>query len=115
MLHHDLAPELHWHQVAGWEQVIVPGPFGPREPDPLLCPRVEAAEIECVFVPGVAFDRDGFRLGRGSGFYDRLLGDFPKLPSTGLMYAAQELERVPREPHDQALRALLTEDGLRTF
>jgi len=116
MIKHGSTPELDWHEVATWDDVVVPGPFGLREPDPLRCPRVPLADLDCVFVPGVAFDHEGFRLGRGGGFYDSFLSRAPaKLPCIGLMFALQKIALVPREPHDQALRNVITEDGPISF
>jgi len=113
MIRRGSTPELDWHEVTTWDDVVVPGPFGLREPDPLRCPRVPLAELDCVFVPGVAFDPEGFRLGRGGGFYDSFLSQMPPtLPCIGLMFSLQKVPLVPREPHDQALRSVITEDGL---
>jgi 5-formyltetrahydrofolate cyclo-ligase len=113
MIKHGSVPELDWHEITNWDDVVVPGPFGLREPDPLCCPRVPLAELDCVFVPGVAFDAEGFRLGRGGGFYDSFLSLAPPiLPCIGLMFSLQKVTLVPREPHDQALRSVITEDGL---
>jgi 5-formyltetrahydrofolate cyclo-ligase len=113
MIKRGAVPELDWHEVTSWDDVVVPGPFGLREPDPLRCPRVTTAELDCAFVPGMAFDEEGFRLGRGGGFYDSFLGHAPKLlECVGLFFHAQQVERVPREPHDQALLSVITEDGL---
>jgi len=116
MIKHGAVPELDWHEVASWDDVVVPGQLGTlglREPDPLRCPRVPLAKLDCVFVPGVAFDPEGFRLGRGGGFYDRFLSQAPPaLPCVGLMFSLQKISAVPREPHDQALRSVITEDGL---
>ena len=113
MIQHGTAPKLDWHEVTSWDDVIVPGPFGLREPEPLRCPRVSTAEIDCVFVPGIAFDSDGHRLGRGGGFYDSFLSQAPaSCASIGLFFAAQKVHRVPREPHDQKLTSIITEDGL---
>jgi len=116
MIQHGATPELDWHEVTGWDEVAVPGPFGLREPDPLRCPRVPREEIDCVFVPGVAFDDAGFRLGRGGGFYDSFLSRTPpELPCAGIMFAVQKVPLVPREPHDQPLRSVITEDGVAAF
>jgi len=116
MIRRGAMPELDWHEVASWDDVVVPGPFGLREPDPLRCPRVPLAELDCVFVPGVAFDPEGFRLGRGGGFYDGFLSlTPPTLPCVGLMFSLQKVPLVPREPHDQALRGVITEDGVVSF
>lgn len=92
---------------------MVEGPFGAQ------VPAVEKPmRPEVVIVPLVAFDPEGYRLGYGGGFYDRTLeilrGEGPTL-AIGLAYAAQETETVPREPTDQRLDALVTEDGVRWF
>ena len=113
MIKHGTKPELDWHEVTSWDEVVVPGPFGLREPDPLRCPRVKPAELDCVFVPGLAFDEEGYRLGRGGGFYDSFLSVAPAaLPCIGLLFHAQKVELVPREAHDQRLRQVITEEGL---
>ena len=65
MLREGTVPHLDWHAITSWDEVVEPGPFGLREPDPARCPRVEAATLDAVFVPGLAFDDTGLRLGRG--------------------------------------------------
>jgi 5-formyltetrahydrofolate cyclo-ligase len=113
MLERRTKPELNWHEVTSWEEVVARGPMGLREPDPVRCALVAPAEIDCVFVPGLAFDEEGHRLGRGGGFYDAFLGHAPgKLACIGLFFAAQQVKRVPREAHDYALKAVITEEGL---
>ena len=76
-------------------------------------PAVDPAEVDVVLVPGLAFDRTGVRLGRGSGYYDRLL---PRLrPDTlivGVTPAALVVDRLPRELHDRPVTHLATEDGV---
>jgi 5-formyltetrahydrofolate cyclo-ligase len=116
MLERRVKPELNWHEVASWDDVVARGPMGLREPDPVRCPLIAPAELDCVFVPGLAFDEEGHRLGRGGGFYDVFLSHAPvKLPCIGLMFATQKVKRVPREAHDHALRAVITEEGSRTW
>jgi 5-formyltetrahydrofolate cyclo-ligase len=115
MIKHASGPELDWHQVTDWEEVVLPGPFGLREPDPLRCPRVATTDIDCAFVPGLAFDHDGFRLGRGGGFYDYFLNRAPaELLRFGLMFGCQRVPVVPREPHDHSLNIYITEDKIWT-
>ena len=61
---------------------------------------VDYASIDLAVIPGVAFDREGNRMGRGKGYYDRLL---PKLRSTykiGICLPFQLVERVPTDEHD---------------
>ena len=84
-------------------------PFGMLEPDASL-PVVEPHELDMILVPGVAFDRCGYRLGFGGGFYDRFL---PRVTTTkvGIIYAAWLVEQVPREPFDQSVDFLACETG----
>lgn len=73
-------------------------------------PTVGLEEVDVVFVPGMAFDLRGFRLGRGMGFYDRLLARADRRGiALGLAVEAQLVHRVPAEPHDRRLDALATE------
>lgn len=65
-------------------------------------------EIEVIVVPGVAFDRQGMRLGRGKGFYDRLLAT-AKATKIGIGYEFQLVEEIPSEPHDVAMDMVITE------
>lgn len=85
-----------------------PGVHGVREP---RGGRV-AEPADLVLVPGLAFDRSGFRLGRGRGFYDRWLGGQTGVRTLGLAFSCQVVETLPCEPHDLRVEAVLTEDGL---
>jgi 5-formyltetrahydrofolate cyclo-ligase len=72
-------------------------------------------EPQVLIVPLLAFDRRGYRLGYGGGFYDRTLeGLRAKGPvfAVGFAFAAQELDKVPTEPTDQRLDAIVTEKGV---
>lgn len=66
-------------------------------------------EIEVIIVPGVAFDRKGRRLGRGKGFYDRLLKT-AKATKIGIGYEFQLVDEVPSEAHDVAMDMIITEN-----
>ncbi len=94
------------------------GEHGFLEPDPEKCPIVDAADIDLVLTPGVAFDPNNFtRLGRGKGHYDRFLATLRasrKQPATVLGIAYQlQLVEVPAESHDQPMDGLVTESGYR--
>ena len=65
-------------------------------------------EIEVIIVPGVAFDRKGHRLGRGKGFYDRLLQN-AKATKIGVGYEFQLVDDLPTEPHDVKMNMIITE------
>ncbi|WP_119168611.1 5-formyltetrahydrofolate cyclo-ligase [Algihabitans albus] len=78
----------------------------------------EVVTPDVLLVPLLAFDRRGYRLGYGGGFYDRTLADLRSrktVTAMGLAYAGQEVEAVPTEPTDQRLDALVTERGLLSF
>ena len=90
---------------------LVAGVWGIREPAP-AAPEV-APDI--VLVPLAAFDRAGYRLGYGAGYYDMTLAALrakKAIVAVGLGFAAQEVEKVPVEAHDQKLDFILTEAGL---
>jgi len=109
-------PQLDWHLVTGWDELAATGKSGLLEPDPLRSPRLNVTALDCVFIPGLAFDHDGFRLGRGGGYYDYFLERAPSgLPRIGIMFACQRVAAVPRESHDQPLPTVVTEDGLVSF
>ena len=88
--------------------------WGIREPRD-TCPEVAPAELEFVFVPGVAFDARGGRLGYGKAYYDRLLAASMRTGGSSTLvagaFAVQIVDQVPMEPHDVRLPVILTEDG----
>jgi 5-formyltetrahydrofolate cyclo-ligase len=96
---------------------IAPNRFGIPEPAP-DAPRIAPDALELVFVPLLAFDRRGHRLGMGAGYYDRTFaflatGERPREPLlVGVAYAFQEIERVEHEPHDVRLDFIATEREL---
>ena len=99
---HYVACELNHH-----EEDLVAGRFGIREPHPNR-PKVSLTELDLVIVPGVAFDAAGNRLGRGKGFYDRLLAEATCADFCGIGFDDQIVPGVPVEPHDVQLHYLLT-------
>ncbi|MDE6697347.1 MAG: 5-formyltetrahydrofolate cyclo-ligase [Muribaculaceae bacterium] len=68
-------------------------------------------DIELMIIPAVAFDRKGNRLGRGKGFYDRLLAT-SKATKIGVGYEFQLLDSIPSEPHDVAMDMIITQKTL---
>lgn len=60
-----------------------------------------------VLLPGLAFDRAGYRLGYGGGYYDRFLAREPQHPTVALCYGFQLLDRLPTDPHDVPAGAVL--------
>jgi len=81
-------------------------------------PSAPLVRPDLVFVPLLAFDDCGGRLGQGGGFYDRTLAHLRaegQVTAIGLAYAGQKCERLPMAGHDQPLDGVLTEDGLTWF
>lgn len=69
----------------------------------------DPSEIELIVVPAVAYDRKGNRLGRGKGFYDRLLKT-TKATKIGVGYEFQLFDELPTEPHDVAMDIIITQN-----
>jgi 5-formyltetrahydrofolate cyclo-ligase len=89
------------------EADLIEGPFGIKEPAS-DAPRPEAAELDTVLVPGVAFDERGARIGFGGGFYDRLLPLVPYARRIGVAFDEQIVEELPSEPHDVVMDVVVT-------
>ena len=92
-------------QINDLDQGLRPSRFGIREPindDPFIVDR-----IGLVLVPALAFDRQGRRLGRGGGYYDRFLATLPATAfRCGVAFADQLLDQLPQDPHDLNVEAL---------
>ena len=88
------------------ERDIQPGQFGIREPGQ-HCPEIPLNRLDLALVPGVAFDLHGRRLGRGKGFYDRLLAAV-RGKTCGVAFDEQIVTEIPVEPHDVLLNCILT-------
>ena len=89
---------------------LIQHPFGMAEPAPYL-PEISSKEIELVLVPGLAFDRSGWRLGYGGGYFDRFLMEFSGA-STGVVFQALLLDSLPHNEYDIPMKWLVTENGL---
>jgi 5-formyltetrahydrofolate cyclo-ligase len=85
---------------------IVTGQFGIREPGG-RCVEIPLNRLDLVLVPGVGFDLPGRRLGRGRGFYDRLLADVDGI-KCGIAFDEQVVEEIPAGPQDIRLNFILT-------
>jgi len=110
------------HRVDSWNE-LTPGAYGIPEPLDATAtaePEAPGPVPDVIFVPGLAFDRRGGRLGYGRGYYDRLraawepaLAGLKKAPVwAGVAYGIQLLEEVPMEEHDACMDILITEHGV---
>jgi 5-formyltetrahydrofolate cyclo-ligase len=82
------------------------GRFGIREPGS-HCDRVPSSKLDLILVPGLAFDLQGRRLGRGKGYYDQLLRMLEG-PNCGVAFDEQIVAEIPVEAHDVRLDCILT-------
>ena len=130
LLYHSLSDEVDTHQfVEEWckkKQLLLPvvvgeelvlrhfqnvdelktGSFGIAEPTgPLF---TDYDQIGFVAVPGMAFDKNGHRLGRGKGFYDRLLPQLTNAYKAGICFPYQIVDEVPVEPTDITMDGIIT-------
>lgn len=80
------------------------GKMGTQHP---AAPDIFTGQVDFVVVPGLAFDRQRYRLGYGGGYYDNFLVNQPNAMKTGIFYPFQEVEKVPREAHDVQLDELV--------
>lgn len=98
------------------EKDIEPGMWGIREPKKEGLIEVEPQEIDCIIVPGAAFDQKGNRLGYGGGFYDRFLERVrPNTPLIAIAFHCQIVDRVPVGEFDKKIPMLVTEQGIMRF
>lgn len=84
------------------EEDLTVGSYGIKEPKAKSPKNLEINKIDLVIVPGVAFDRQLYRLGRGAGYYDRFLSQIPTdTPTIGLAFDFQLVDRLPQQDkHD---------------
>jgi 5-formyltetrahydrofolate cyclo-ligase len=93
-------------RIRNVETDVETGHFGIREPLP-SCPVQPLNQLDLVLVPGVAFDHAGRRLGRGKGYYDRLL-PLVRGVKCGVAFEEQMADVIPSAPHDVDLNYILT-------
>lgn len=93
-------------QLADPNSQLQQGKFDIPEPSQ-DAPPIHTNHLDLILVPGLVFDVRGRRLGRGMGFYDRLLKDVPS-PKCGIAFDQQLQAEIPAEPHDVNLNFLAT-------
>ena len=88
------------------------GHYGIREPKADRLQVVPPGEIDAVLVPAVAFDRRGYRVGYGGGYYDRFLPKVPRAAKIGAVFACQIVPEVPIDRYDVQAERIATEEGI---
>lgn len=103
-------PAAAW--IEDWHNDLLPGIGLVRRPRDGLR-EADPADIDAILIPGLAFDLQGRRLGRGGGFYDRFLPRLrPDAWRIGICWESQIVDEVPVEPHDQRVYTVVTEARL---
>ena len=101
-----LLPRVEGDQLEAYEVKdltrLIKGAHGVKEPDPAKERKI--THLECILVPGIAFDEFHHRLGYGKGHFDRFLKRHPQCPTYGVAFEEQRIkDPIPRESHDVAL------------
>ena len=99
-------------KIGGFDE-LAPSKFGIPEPDE-SAPIIRPDELDFILVPSVAFDRDGYRLGHGKGYYDIYLSS-TRAFSCGVARKKMLVPRVPREKHDVRVNCIVTENEILRF
>ncbi|MCK5287911.1 MAG: 5-formyltetrahydrofolate cyclo-ligase, partial [Candidatus Omnitrophica bacterium] len=103
---------LRIFEVSNLDKDFILGPYGVREPDTKKTREAVMSEIDMVIVPGLGFDRQKNRLGRGAGFYDRFLKKITSpVTKVGIAFDLQILENLPVNlSFDQKIDILVSEN-----
>jgi 5-formyltetrahydrofolate cyclo-ligase len=100
---------IEWLAVDRWEDLVM-GRFGILEPAGQSTVSLGPGDV--ALLPGLAFDREGWRLGRGGGYFDRAFSPEHAAPwLVGVGYAFQCLDSVPHDSRDRRVDAIVSEEG----
>lgn len=97
--------------VQNLEKDLVTHRFGMLEPN-TNCPIFPPDQLQLIFVPGIAFDSDGYRLGYGKGFYDRFLPTCPNAIAIGIAFQVQIVKDTYPQQWDIPVQHIFTEEGM---
>lgn len=86
--------------------VLRPGAFGIPEPSGI--PAISPSQLSTIICPGVAFTKDGLRLGQGGGYYDRFLIQAPDSRKIGTCFSCQIVSELSTAPHDQKMHRVIS-------
>ena len=105
---HEEDHTLTFHLVSSKDELSV-GSYGILAPSPRMPIADLTADTLCL-LPALSFDRRGYRLGYGGGYYDRFLSHFPG-KTVGPIYSCLVSEALPTGEHDKAVHQIITERG----
>lgn len=100
-------------EIHNLEEHLIPNSYGILEPEESEASLVSPEEIDMHVIPALAFDNQGFRLGRGGGYYDRFLGSIAREAFfAGVGYDCQRTDELPREEWDIPVDCIITEEEI---
>ena len=102
--------QLITRRIQNLEKDLVRHRYGMLEPN-ATCPIFPPDQLQLIFVPGIAFDMNGYRLGYGKGFYDRFLPTCPDAITIGVAFETQLVEDTYPQPWDIPVKHIFTEKG----
>lgn len=106
---HPSVKKLTFHHLTDFDHLEVEF-YNLLEPNPLKAQQVKKSSIDLLIVPGLLFDKQGYRIGFGGGYYDRFLVDFPN-ETLSFVHSSQLINEIPSEPFDVPVKHVLTEQG----
>lgn len=104
---------MDFYELTSFQQ-LRSAPMGLFEPDENLTKKWSNTDIDVCIVPGIVFDRRGYRIGYGGGYYDRFLPSFIG-KTISIAFHEQLVEEVPFEAHDIAIETLITDQERMDF
>lgn len=102
--HKEIEPSV----IMDLNNLLPSGKFGILEPIEVM--KIPYKNIDLVLVPGIIFDKEGYRIGYGFGYYDKFLKKVSKAIKIGLAFDFQIIDTVPREMHDVPMDLIVTEE-----
>ncbi len=93
--------------ILDFDSLLPSGRFGILEPIEAM--KIAYKSIGLILVPGIAFDKEGHRIGYGHGYYDKFLKKVPKAIKIGLAFDSQIIDKIPNEQHDVPVDLVVTE------
>lgn len=104
--------KLQFYEINDCHQLEV-GFYDLIEPNPEMTAKIDKHEIDLLIVPGLIFDRRGYRIGFGGGYYDRFLSDFLN-QTISLASSIQMRKTIPTNEYDIPVQKVITEKGICT-
>lgn len=105
--------EIYISELREWKE-LTSGAYGILEPKKEYIRKGNVSDMDIAIVPGIAFDEEGYRIGYGGGYYDKLLRKMNG-KKIGVAYDFQILKKLPHEDHDVKMDKIVTEKRILSF